>query len=168
MAAAVAARAEALARHNRDDRRHAGSGDGYLATGNRAGERGIVFAAAAGTAGIYLLDFVLTGRQAGNDQRLVKLRTAACAQGEGFTAGVARAGEADGERARRAALVAARLQQNLMDDQRRALVIMRVCAAEVRRIAQKRMFPLRERTVGMSHAITGIERMQARHHMPPP
>ena len=123
--AAAATAAQALARDNGDNRRHAGGGDGNLTAGNRAGERRIVFiaAASAGAMGIQLLDFILSGDQAGDDQRFVKLGAAACAKGEGFAAGIAWASHADGERARRAALIAARLKQDLMDYQRWAIVL---------------------------------------------
>ena len=168
--AAATAAVYALARDDGDDRRHAGGSDGNLPAGNRTGIGCVVFAAAtaAGAAGIQLLDFVLTRNQAGDNQRLVELCAAACAQGEGFAAGIARAGHADGERARRAALIAARLKQNLMNDQCRAVVIVCIGAAEMRRIAQERMFPLRIRTVGVMHAIAGIAGMTARHHIAPP
>ena len=166
--AAMTARLDALAGDDGDHRGHAGSGDGYLAAGDRAGERGIIFAAAAATAGIQLLNRVLAGREASDNERLIKLRAAACAQGKGLAAGIARAGDADGERARRAALVAARLQQNLMDDQRGTVVVLHVSAAEVGRIAQQGMFPLREGTIGKICAIARIERMAARHHKAPP
>ena len=148
-AAASASAACALARDDGDHRGHDGRGDGNLAAGDRAGECRVVFAAsaAAGTAGADLLNFILAGDQAGDDERLVELRAAACAQGEGFAAGIAWAGNADGECARRAALVAARLKQNLVDNQRGTVAAVCVGAAEMRRIAQQRMFPLRIRAV---------------------
>ena len=134
VAAASAPTAEPLAADDGDHYRHAGCGNGYGIAADRTGICRVVFAAAAASgSAVHLLDFVLTGDKACDDQRLVNFRAAACAQGEGFAAGVARAGDADGKRPRRAALVAARLKQNLMDDEGRAIVVFRI--AEMHRIA---------------------------------
>ena len=138
-AAAASAAAGALARDDGDHRRHAGSGDGHAAAGDRAGEGGVVFAAA----GIArkLIDLILTGCKTGDDKRLVKLRAAAGSQRERFAGWIARACDEQGETACRAALTAAGLQNDFVDDQCRSIRVFRT--AVVRRIAQDGMHPLR-------------------------
>ena len=80
--------------------------------------------AAAGTAGAgHQFKLILAGLKMGDNQRFIDLGAAACAQGKGFAAGIAGAGQAGGECARRAALIAARLKKNLMDDERRSVFI---------------------------------------------
>ena len=91
------------------------------------------------------LDIVRARDEPGDDQRLVKLRAAAGAQGKGFSRRIARACDQDGKIARRAALAAAGFQNDLVDDQRGSVRIL--CAAVMSRIAQKRMHPLGIRTI---------------------
>ena len=147
-AAAAATAGNALAGDERDDGRDIRGCDGDASAGDRTGEGHIVFR----TAGCDQVNLILTGRETGDDQRLVDFRAAAGAQGEGFAAGIARAGDADGQAARGAALIAAGLQQDGVKDQRRAVVGIIACTAEMHRIAQQRMTPLREGTVGVMMA----------------
>ena len=76
-----------------------------------------------------------------DDERLVKLGAAARTQGENLPIGITGAGDAQGERALRAALVAAGFKHDFMNDERRAVFPAR--AAEMRGIAAQRMKPFR-------------------------
>ena len=159
--ATAATTADAFAGDDGDHRRHIGICDAHAAVGNRTGEGCVVFSAAstaAGTAGTgYKINLILAGLKMGDDQRLVDLGAAACAKGKGFAAGVARTGHADGECARRTALIAARLKEDLMDDQRGAVFIFG--AAQMCGIAKQRMCPLGEGTVGRINAFAAALRL---------
>ena len=106
----------ATAADDGDDRRRPAVGDGDPLAADRAGVRGDIAVGASEK----LFDAVYARFKAGDDQRLVELQTAACAQLEDLAAGVAGAGDADAERARRAGRIAAGLQHDLVDDQRGA------------------------------------------------
>ena len=148
LTAAIPTAAEPLAVDDGNDGRHAGSGQLNDVAHDRAGEGGAVFARVARQ----LLDGVTAGFKPADDQRLVELGAAARAQGEDFAVRVARAGDAQGERALRAALAAARLQHDFMDDERRAVFPAR--AAEMRRVAAKRMKPFDIRAARPTFTVT--------------
>ena len=116
-AAPAAQTAEPLAAADGDDRREVAARHRDLTAADGAGERGDIRIRTV----LDFLDAVGAGLKAGDDQRLVELQTAARAKLEGFAAGVAGAGDADGVGARRAAPVAAGLQHDLVDDEGRAL-----------------------------------------------
>ena len=100
--------------HNRG---HIAIGDGDLMAADRAGHGRNSLVRAA----VKLLDAVGAGLKASDDQRFIQLGAAARAQLKYLAAGVARAGDADIVRARRAALFTAGFQRDFMDDQRCAL-----------------------------------------------
>ena len=135
-AKAVAQTAQAATADDRHDGRRAVRGQAHGVAADGAGERGDELM----RAGEEQLDGVIARDQASDDQRLVELDAAAGAQGEDLAAGEARAGDADIECAGRAALLAAGLQNELMDDEGGAVLAAR--AAQVRLVAADRMNPL--------------------------
>lgn len=138
MAAAAAAAAAAIqvpAADDGDDRRRSACAHGNDLTADRTGKGGDELAVAI----VKRLDAVLTRLKTADDQRLVKLDAAACAQGEYLAAGIARAGDAQLEGARRAALLAAGLKDDLVNDQRCA--VLRAGAGVIRLIAADGMHP---------------------------
>lgn len=114
---ATAAAAQDAAADDGDDSRRDARRNSDNLTADRSGEGGNEFVPAIPQ----LLDAVLSGLKPADDQRLIQLQTAACTQAEGFPAGVARAGDAQLEGAWRAALLAACLKDDLVDDQRAAV-----------------------------------------------
>ena len=132
---AVPTAAEPLAVDNGDDGRYARVGQLNDIAHDRAGDGRAVFVWPAHQ----LLDGVAARLKPADDQRLVELGAAPRAEGERLSVWVARTGDAQGKRALRAALAAAGLQHDLMDDERRA--VFPACAAEMRGIAAQRMKP---------------------------
>ena len=172
----AAAAAQPLAVDDGDHNRNERIDNGDAAIADRAGECGIIFAtaaaastAAAACAGCDLLNLILTGDQTGDNQRFIDFCAASGAACKGFAAWVAWSGDADGQRARRTALVAARLKQDAMDDQRGSVFILGL--TQMGRIAENGVQPLREGTVGMlvdaaAAAAEMVTRMAVtRHHM---
>lgn len=143
-AKSAAQTAQPLAVDDGDHRRRAAVCDRHAAPADRAGDRGDILIGG----GKHLFQRIRAGCQAADDERLIKLQAAARAQGEDLPVGIAGAGDADIECPGRAALVAAGLQNDLVDDERGAVFI--IGAAVVRVIAAQRVFPLGERTAGMA------------------
>lgn len=149
---------DAAAVDNGDDRRHAAGDQIHAAAADRASEGGDEVAAAAGK----LLNLINAGFKAAEYQRLIQRQAAAGADGEGFTAGEARAGDAQGKIRGCAALVGAGLQNDLVNHQRRAAVAARV--AEMGRVKLDRMNPLRKwaaAVAGITAAEIAAEAIQA-------
>ena len=144
----AATAAELLAVDDGDDGRHAGICQADDVAHDRAGDGRAVFARPAHQ----LLDGIAARLKPADDQRLVELGAAPRAEGERLSVWVARAGDAQGKRALRAALAAAGLQHDLMDDERRAVFAAR--AAEMRRVAAQRMEPLDIRAARPAIAMT--------------
>ena len=86
-----------------------------------------------------LLDGIIARRQSADDQRFIQLGTAARAEGEDRAIRVAGSGDTQGEGLRRTALVAAGLQNDLMNDQRRT--VFKAGAAIAGRVAAQRVHP---------------------------
>ena len=142
-AASRAQTAQPIAVDDGDHRRRTAVGDRHAPAADRACDGGYIFIGR----GEQLFDRVCAGRQATDDQRFVELQAAAGAQREDFAIGIAGAGDADIECPGRAALVAAGLQHDFVDDERGAVFV--AGAAVVRLAAAERMFPLGIRAAGM-------------------
>ena len=142
-AAAALDRAAAPAADDGDDRGKVAVGHSDLLAADRTGQGGDKLAVAAAEQ----LDAVLSRLKTADDQRFVKLGAAARTQAEYFAAGITRAGDAQLEAARRAALLAAGFKGDLVNDQRCA--ILRAGAGVVGLIAADGMHPAAVRAAVM-------------------